>query len=351
MEQANTAVGYVQKNSRIVSSIFFLIFAFAVLYIVYFYLYPADDPTYKMLLKGDADARIPVSTTGKIPSIQTGGDFTVSMWVYIDDWNYKTSQNKFLFSISPNVNPTNPNQVSPIVGILTSYSNGLMVRTSRVPQSPSSDPGSKASSSSNTPDITILQNMNALMTKQTSMDMFQTTVDTPCDIKEVPIQKWVCITIVSSGRVLDVYMDGKLSRSCVMDTPVYVESTKNPLFLVLGQYGGFSGRYSSVQMWNKQLTPDVIYGIYMMGPSQSKHNIFKDIAKYFNLNVTFTGSLPGQAVPNANNDTCSQNSMIMNQMMNQMVQQGSQGMGYAVGDITSGLASAQNSAYQFAMNL
>jgi len=52
-----------------------------------------------------------------------------------------------------------------------------------------------------------------------------------------------------------------------------------------------------VQMWNQQLTPDVIYGIYQMGPTQAQHNIFTDIAKYFNLNVSFTGSAPGQPVP------------------------------------------------------
>ena len=348
MEQANTAVGYVQKNSGTVSSIFFLIFAIAILYAVYSYLYPLDDPTYKSLLKGDADARIPVTPGGAIPNIQTGGDFTVSMWVYVDDWNYKTSQNKFLFSISPTLTPSDPNQVSPIVGILTPYSNGLMVRTSRVPKTTTTDPGTgTAPSSSNTPDITIWQNLNSLMTQQTSMNMFQTTVDTPCDIKEVPLQRWVCITIVSSGRVLDVYMDGKLSRSCVMDTPVYVPNNKNKnaYYLLLGQYGGFSGRYSSVQMWNQQLTPDVIYGIYMMGPSQTKHNIFKDIAKYLNLNVTFTGSLPGQADPTANNATCAQ------AQMNQMYQQSLQGLGTATGDITSSIGSAQSAAYQFAMNL
>jgi hypothetical protein len=344
------AVGYAQQNSRTISSVFFLILAIAIIYVVYSYFYPADDPTYKILLKGDADARMPVTTTGRIPTIQTGGDFTLSMWIYVDDWNYKTSQNKFLFSISPDLTVQDPNQVSPIVGILTPYSNGLMVRTSRIPQSPTSNPGSSgSSSSSSTPDITIWQNMNALMTQQTSMNMFQTTVDTPCDIKEVPLQRWVNITIVSSGRVLDVYMDGKLSRSCVMDTPVFVPNQSKGkgkgLNLVLGQYGGFSGRYSSVQMWNQQLTPDVIYGIYMMGPSQSRHNIFTDIAKYFRFNITFTGSLPGQAVKNANSDTCSQTPM------NQMYQQSIQGLEYAGNDIANSISSARSSVYQFATNL
>jgi len=120
---------------------------------------------------------------------------------------------------------------------------------------------------------------------------------TPCDVKDVPLQRWVCITIVSSGRVMDIYMDGKLARSCVLDSVVSVP--RGNLKLRLGEYGGFGGRYSSVQMWSQQLTPDVIYGIYMMGPTQAQHNIFTDISKWLNLNVSFTGSAPGQPIPSA----------------------------------------------------
>ena len=125
--------------------------------------------------------------------------------------------------------------------------------------------------------------------------MFQTTLDLPCDIKEIPVQRWVNLTIVSSGRVLDIYMDGKLSRSCILENVLNVPRV--PLGLRLGDYGGFGGRYSSVQMWGAQLTPDLIYGIYQMGPTQTQHNIFTDIAKYFNLNVSFTGSAPGKSTP------------------------------------------------------
>ena len=32
----------------------------------------------------------------------------------------------------------------------------------------------------------------------------------------------------------------------------------------------------------------------MMGPTSQQHNIFTDVANLLNLNVTFTGSAPGQ---------------------------------------------------------
>lgn len=296
MDQASA---YIQQNSGMVSTIVFVVFAIVVIYTAYVYLF-SKDTGYTQILKGEASAKNVVKTSkDPLPKIFTGGDFTLSMWVYIDDWNYRMSQNKFLFSLDP-VMSTNES-VSPIVGVLTPYQNGLMIRTSTLTSSGGPPPG-QVSPTANMPDITKKYMLESLMNQQTSNSMFQTTVDAPCNIKEVPLQKWVCITIVSSGRVLDVYMDGKLSRSCVMDTNVNVP--KGDLKLTLGNYGGFGGRYSSVQMWNQELTPDVIYGIYMKGPTQVQHGILKDIAKYFNLNVTFTGSLPGSIPANYTEGGC-----------------------------------------------
>jgi hypothetical protein len=263
-----------------------------ILYVVYTYLYPADDPTYTQFLKGEADARSPITLDKKkVPAIFTGGDFTLSFWIYIDDWNYKSSFYKFLFAISPETVVST--SLSPLVGFLTPLKNGLMVRAATVKGGETPVPGSAPSASvaSTAPDINTESNLQNLLNQRTSMMMSESTVEAPCDIKEVPLQRWVCVTVVSSGRVLDVYMDGKLARSCVLDNVLQVP--RGPLQLRLGNFGG---RYSSVQMWSAQLTPDVIYGIYQMGPTQTQHSIFTDIAKYLNLNVSFTGSAPGQPI-------------------------------------------------------
>jgi hypothetical protein len=127
-----------------------------------------------------------------------------------------------------------------------------------------------------------------------------------CDLDNIDLQKWVLLSIVLNNKTCDVYMDGKLTRSCVLDNVVNVP--RGPLKLRLGEMGGFGGRYASVQMWNQQLTPDVIYGIYQMGPTQVTGNIFTDIAKYLGLNVRFTGPEP----PNmqANQESCAGQDMM-----------------------------------------
>lgn len=288
MEQASE---YVRQNSGMFGTVALIVVLIGILYVVYTYLYPADDPTYTQFLKGEADARKPVHVTGKVPAIYTGGDFTLSFWIYIDDFNYRSSSSKFLFALSPEMH--HPASRSPLVGALTPLRNGLMVRANTVGShgpTTGAPPGSSAA-----PDITVESGLQALMTQKTSMAMFETTVDTPCDVKDVPLQRWVNVTIVSSGRVLDIYMDGKLTRSCVLDNVIHVP--RGGLKLRLGEFGGFGGRYSSVQMWSQQLTPDVIYGIYMMGPTQTQHSIFTDVGKWLNLNVSFTGSAPGQPIP------------------------------------------------------
>jgi hypothetical protein len=285
---------FVKQNSGILSTVAFLAVCIGLLYLAYTYLYPEDDPTYTKFMEGEADARKPVHLKrGRVPAIYTGGDFTLSFWIYIDDWNYRVSASKLLFSISPTT-MTNTSR-SPLVGVLTPLKNSLLVRANTVSGgSAVPAPGAAASSSSAAPDITVESNLQALLNQQTSMAMFENPVDTPCDVKEVPLQRWVNVTVVSSGRVLDVYMDGKLSRSCVLDNVVHVP--RGRLQLRLGEFGG---RYSSIQMWTQQLTPDAIYGIYQMGPTQAKHDIFTTVAKWLNINVTFTGSAPGEAIPTA----------------------------------------------------
>jgi len=273
MDQARN---FVQGNWSMISSIVWIIIIFIVLYVLYNYMYPGADANYTQFITNDMDARRPMPIKGPVPHIFTGGDFTLSMWIYIDDWNYRATNNKLLFALSPD--PGGDNSSSPLVGILTPLQNGLMVRANTV-----SNSGMSGS------NITMEKTLKDLMYTQTSTDNFGTgRMDAPCDIKEVPLQKWVNITVVSSGRVLDVYMDGKLTRSCVLDNVLSVPTGK--LRIRLGDFGGFGGRYSSVQMWNYQLTPDVIYGVYQMGPSQTQHDIFTDLAKWLGINVSFTKS-------------------------------------------------------------
>lgn len=299
MDQASE---FVQQNKSVLSMVLVVAIAIGILYVVYSYLYPAADPNYSKLLAGEADARFVVPVKGKVPSIYTGGDFTLSFWVYVDDWNYKVANYKFVFALSPE--PVASQSVSPLVGLLTPLQNNLIISANTVHSAPT--PGAPASTTAQ-PNINTESGLQAILGGQTSMSMFQNTVETPCDVKELPLQRWVNITIVSSGRILDTYIDGKLSRSCVLDNVVQVP--RRQLKLRLGENGGFGGRYSSVQMWGTQLTPDVIYGIYQMGPTQASADVFTTIAKWLNINVSFTEGTSGHTTVACGPSSAAQHSM------------------------------------------
>jgi hypothetical protein len=233
-----------------------------------------------------------VAFTGRPLKIHTGGDFTLSFWFYVDDWNYRANLSKFLFSLGPafqtSVNDTTP---SVLTAMLTPYRNAMFLQAN-VLDNKSSTPGSAPPATSAIPNINIPSNLESMMNGKMTTAMYNSVLTdgvegASCNVMDVPIQRWVCITIVSSGRMLDVYMDGKLTRSCVLSNVVDVPRTS--LAMYMGEFGGFGGSVSAVQMWNKQLTPDVIYGIYKAGPVSSKYDLFSALG----MNVDFLGPTSG----------------------------------------------------------
>lgn len=267
---------FMQNNVKMIGTAIFLIFLLYVLYVVYTYLYPSGKPMYVTMLGGQADARQPVKLDQtKVPTLHTGGDFTVSMWLYLDDWNYKASNNKLVFSIG--IPQPMGASVNVLNGVLTANQNNLLITASHLPNAKPSD--------SHLPDLSVESNLQQLIQNRTSVTMFQDKNDTMCNMVEIALQRWVCVTVVVNGNTMDTYVNGKLRRTCVLPTVVYVPS--GALVMRTGQFGG---RYSRIQVWNKQLTPDVVYGIYQAGPSQTGDNLFSRLTKMFNLNVDFLGT-------------------------------------------------------------
>ena len=95
-----------------------------------------------------------------------------------------------------------------------------------------------------------------------------------CDIEQVALQKWVSITAVMAGRTLDIYIDGKLSRSCVFDG-MYMIDGDSP-YVELGGLSkngssipnpsGFGGLIGQTRVANFAYSPDQVYKNYLSGP-------------------------------------------------------------------------------------
>jgi hypothetical protein len=95
------------------------------------------------------------------------------------------------------------------------------------------------------------------------------TVNMPmCDVMDIDLQRWIHVTISVNGRIMDVYLDGKLSRSCILPSEQKGISSDGLQAVLLspGDGGGFKGYFSGVQFSGYAVTPDQIYARYLAGP-------------------------------------------------------------------------------------
>ncbi len=100
-----------------------------------------------------------------------------------------------------------------------------------------------------------------------------------CDLPEYDLQRWVMLTVVLNGRTIDVYMDGKLVRSC--QTKSFYKVDPSGVKPVLCSRGGFDGYISNAAVANYAMNPDQIYRTYLSGPEGGTLNIFSWLGGLF----------------------------------------------------------------------
>jgi hypothetical protein len=135
----------------------------------------------------------------------------------------------------------------------------------------SSASGSSASGSggswreTTTQDISLTTRDVSDLFKPLSFDDGLTHSMPACDIDEIDLQRWIQLTVILNGRTCDIYMDGKLVRSCVLKSFFKVDPTGQTVKLV--DRGGFDGYISNVSTHNYAMGPDAVYRSYMAGPT------------------------------------------------------------------------------------
>jgi len=156
-------------------------------------------------------------------------NFTYSIWFFIDDWNYRYGEPKVIF------------------GRMTSGS------------------GKKEPC----PSVTLGPIQNNIIV---SLAVYPGLDEAPedgtnyivhtCGISNVPIQRWCNFFISVYGRTLDLYLDGKLVRTCVLPGVAKIDSSA-PIYIT--PMGGFSGWTSRFQYWPDSSNPQKAWDIYKAG--------------------------------------------------------------------------------------
>jgi hypothetical protein len=83
-----------------------------------------------------------------------------------------------------------------------------------------------------------------------------------CVVKMIPLQKWVNVIVSVYNQVVDIYIDGQLSSSCVLKRFPALNTSD----VQITPDGGFSGMISRVKFTNTAMTIQQAKTIYYDGP-------------------------------------------------------------------------------------
>ena len=202
----------------------------------------SDPYTLQNIQSGQTSSTIAATSLATNGSNVPSSNFAYSVWFYVNDWNYRYGEPKVIFGRMgapsssgggsvPGVNGLDP---CPAV-VLGAVENNISVSLGCYPgvdQQPTTPGGN--------------------------------TVVHTCTVSNVPIQKWVNLIISVYGRTMDMYIDGKLVRTCLLPG---IASINNDANIYVTPAGGFDGWTSKLQYYPDSLNPQQAWNIYTQGYS------------------------------------------------------------------------------------
>ena len=222
----------------------------------------------------------------------SSSNYTYSMWLFIDDWNYRFGDKKIVLQRANNprvVLGTKPNTLAVKVRYFNTdvstdvvgYSPDLSDHAANLKNKEACDACNKgykcacancdpllyaatqATTGSYDPQTAVPSPgvVASLTGGNTVLDNEELNIHT-CEIDNIPIQKWVNIIVSLYNRTLDIYLDGKLVRTCVIPG---VPKVDNSADVTVTPGGGFSGWTSTFKYWANASNPQEAFNIYKDG--------------------------------------------------------------------------------------
>lgn len=205
--------------------------------------YLVTDPyTLTSIQSGETMSTISASSLPNNGSDVPSSNFAYSIWFYVNDWNYRYGEPKVIYGRMGAKSGNTSGSIKGISGldpcpavILTPIENNVSISLGCYPGAD----------------------------QQPTTSGSNTIIHT-CNISNVPIQKWVNLIISIYGRTLDVYIDGKLVRTCLLPG---IASVNNSADIYVTPNGGFNGWTSRLQYYPNSLNPQECWNIYTKGYS------------------------------------------------------------------------------------
>lgn len=222
-------------------------------------------------LQGIQDGK--TTSTINASSLATNGtnvpstNFAYSIWFYVNDWNYRYGEPKVIFGR---------------MGAASEKDKGSIPGVNGIDPCPAVVLGANAN------------NLSVSLGCYPGVDKKPTkggnTVLHTCNIANVPIQKWVNLVVSVYGRTMDLYIDGKLVRTCLLPGIASINSDAN---VYVTPNGGFNGWTSKLQYFPGPLNPQEVWNIYSRGYSNAWSSMFSNYQVQVSLveNGTKKGSI------------------------------------------------------------
>jgi len=197
------------------------------------------------LTSGSTQQTVPAASLDAILGT-TSTNFAYSIWFYLDDWNYQYGTEKILFARASSA--TGEAASSTSLGSGGEVDNGAVTSIIKFPC-----PAVSFDATQNN----IVVSVTCQATSTTSKPIVYN-----CTVPNFPIQAWVNLLVSVYGLSLDIYLDGKLVKTCVLPNVPIIDSTQP---VQITPNNGFSGWTSTFQYFSNPINPQEAWNIYQEG--------------------------------------------------------------------------------------
>ena len=204
-----------------------------------------------------------------------GREYTYNFWINVSDWSKGYGNVKNVLTRSA-YNPfTVPKSLSNPSIWFYPEDNNLAVRVSTMVNNTQYDttlypdyPQKLQSASGNGVYTVVNPYLYHSVSKNNPEQSSYLDTTVVCDISNIPLQRWVMVSVMLWNRTLDVYINGMLVRSAVLPgVPLFNVNDLSNIYVGSGRADGtFNGYISRLKYYQRAITAKEVMGLYRTGP-------------------------------------------------------------------------------------
>ena len=195
----------------------------------------------------------------KIPSSTIGNEYSLTFWIYIKDFAYRNGNKKQVLTkglggpvdgVYKNANPS---------VYLDEEANKMMFTFALMGVGNNQEDEQEEEQAQGPPP----DSFSGKYIIETFYDAHSKPY-AEVELDNLPLQRWNCINLTVYDNIIDIYIDGLLKKTNIIQEGV---PKPNKEHIILGNIGGFDGYLSNISWSNRALSPKQIFNKYQEGPS------------------------------------------------------------------------------------